>query len=113
MNRLYQSFDMAQGNHHLDCMLHMQRSSDRRGLRELSFFTGKGGGASVCWGGGPEFFGVIKGSDQFFSVGQRGDQNFFRVRERGPKFCLNNFFAPLPQIAITYYSKNLPPLRRK
>ncbi len=27
--------------------------------------------------GGPEFFGVVKGEDQFFSVGQRRDQNVF------------------------------------
>ncbi len=54
-------------------------------IRELSFFTGRGGRLFV---GGPEFFGVVKGGDQFFSVSQRGDQNFLRVKEGGPKFLL-------------------------
>ena len=29
----------------------------------------------------PEFFGVVKGGNQFFSVGQRGEQKFSRVKE--------------------------------
>ena len=58
------------------------------GLRELSFFTGRGDHLFV---GGPDFFGVVKGGDQFFLVGQRGPE-FFEVKEGGPEFFLQIFF---------------------
>ena len=44
-------------------------------LRELSFFTGRGG-PSVC-GGGPEFFGVVQGGDQFFFSRPKGGTRIF------------------------------------
>ncbi len=34
---------------------------------------------------GGECFGVGKGRDQFFSVGQRGDQNFLRMQKGAPE----------------------------
>ena len=46
---------------------------------ELSFFYQEGGWHLFV--GGPEFFEVFKGGDQFVFVGQRGGQNFFRVKE--------------------------------
>ncbi len=45
-------------------------------LRELSFFTGRGGLASVYGGG--DFFGVVKGRQLFFSMRQRGTRIFPR-----------------------------------
>ena len=47
--------------------------------RELSFFTGRG---AVCFGGGPEFFGVVEGGTSFFQW-VKGGQNFFRVTAPG------------------------------
>ncbi len=61
-------------------------------FRELSFITGRGGRLFV--GGGPEFFGVVKGGDQNFSSGSKGgDQNFFRVKEGGTKIFSQKFFG--------------------
>ncbi len=60
-------------------------------LRELSFFTGRGGRRFV-------------GGDQFFFSGPKGggDQNFFRVKKGGPKFFCQIFFAPLAQCLLNY-----------
>ncbi len=35
------------------------------------------GGASVCGGGGPKFFGVVKGGDQNFFSGSKGGTKIF------------------------------------
>ncbi len=52
-------------------------------------------------GGGAEFFGVGKGGQNVFSVGQRGDQNFLRVKERGTRIFPNFFFfAPSAQFLL-------------
>ncbi len=50
------------------------------------------GGTAVSWWGGPKFFGVGTGGDQFFSVCQRGGgQNFLRVTEGGTEFFPQDF----------------------
>ncbi len=43
--------------------------------RELSFITGRGGRQFV--GGGPEFFGVVKGGDQNFFQWVKGGTRIF------------------------------------
>ena len=48
-------------------------------------FLPPGGGASICWGGGPEFFGIVKGGTNFFQGVKGGDQNFRRVTEGGTR----------------------------
>ena len=48
-------------------------------LRELSIFTGRG--PSLC-GGGPEFFGVVKGGGTRFSL---VDQIFFMYAKGGTR----------------------------
>ena len=50
-------------------------------LGSYHFLPG-GGGASVC-GGGPEFFGVVKGGDQNFFSGSKGGPKFFYVCKGG------------------------------
>ncbi len=49
-------------------------------------------GPSVC-GGGPEFFGVAKGGTRIFSVGPRGDQNFFEGHRGGDQNFFSNFLC--------------------
>ena len=57
--------------------------------------------------GGPKVFGLVKGETTFLSVGQRGDQNFFRVKEGGPKFFLKFFLVPSVQFLLKiHYSKH-------
>ena len=50
-------------------------------LKELSFFTRRG---AVCVWEDHNFYGWSRGA--VFSVDQRGDQNFLRVKEGEPKF---------------------------
>ncbi len=62
-----------------------------------------GGGPSVCWGGGPEFFGVVKGGDQNFFGGSKGGTKIFWASRRGvPKFFLNKIFAPSAEFLLSY-----------
>ena len=47
-------------------------------------------------GGGPEFFGVVKGEDQFFFSGSKGGSEFFEGHRGGhqnffPKMGTSNF----------------------
>ncbi len=67
-------------------------------IRELSFFTGRGG-PSICEG--DQFFlGWSKAGGSFFSLGQGGDQNFSGVQEEGHNFFQeggSKFFAPSAQ----------------
>ncbi len=70
----------------------------------LSFFTWRGGRLFV--GGGPEFFGIVKGGDQFFSVGLRGGPEFFEGQRGGgdQKFFPSwgpSIFVPWAQFLIT------------
>ncbi len=71
-------------------------------------------GGSVCLWGVWFFLGVGKVGDQFFSVGQREDQNFLRVKEGDQifwsfeqfllKYIIQNVFAPLTQpFSLAYF----------
>ncbi len=66
-------------------------------IRELSFITGRGG-PSVCGGGGPEFFGVVKGGTKIFSVVQRGGPKFFEGQGGGDQNFFSIFFGPSAQL---------------
>ncbi len=66
-----------------------------KSIRELPFFTGRQ--VSVCWMGGPEFFGEVKGTTSFF-MGQRGDKNFLWSK-RGDQHFFSIFYSPLAQFS--------------
>ncbi len=58
-------------------------------IKGTIIFTGRG---AVCLWGGPEFFGVVKGGNQFFPVSQRRGPKFFEGQGGGGD---QNFFSKI------------------
>ncbi len=63
-------------------------------------------------GGGTRIFRMVKGGPVFFSVGQRGDQNFLRVKEGGTRIFLRMQRGDEKQLATGDHKQTTPPCQK-